>query len=268
MRRPRRQAPASASMARSKAWLAASLRYFSRALTALSTTLTMMSPGLSSSSTARCTKGTPSLTVPASFNLKSARPSYPTLRQKRTTVGLLTCARSASSLTGGLAKLRASATTSFATRCSAGGNAGIDARTRSIMLIWSPPSCGLLFFGPRVAVARHQRAGRGRPPAAGGIGAWAAGVARPGIQHGLDPFPRLPLLVAAHEEIEPAGDRLGPQALLGAHALAREGLVEIEVQRHRCQQLAMAGADHAALGREQPQLESIFRLQLDQQLVR
>jgi hypothetical protein len=54
---------------------AASLRYFSSALTALSITLTTMSPGLSSSSTARWTKGTPSLTVPASLSLKSARPS-------------------------------------------------------------------------------------------------------------------------------------------------------------------------------------------------
>jgi hypothetical protein len=62
-------------MARSNAWLAASLRYFRSALTALSITLTMMSAHLSSSSTARCTNGTPSLTVPASLRLKSARPS-------------------------------------------------------------------------------------------------------------------------------------------------------------------------------------------------
>ena len=62
-------------MACSMAWLVAALRYFSNALTALSMTFTTRSPGLSSSSTARCTKGTPSLTLPASLSLKSARPS-------------------------------------------------------------------------------------------------------------------------------------------------------------------------------------------------
>ena len=49
----------------------------------------------------------------------------------RTTVGLLTCERSASSATGSVAKLRGSASSSLATRCSAGGSARIEARMRS-----------------------------------------------------------------------------------------------------------------------------------------
>ena len=55
------------------------------------------------------------------------------LRQKRTTVGLLTCDRSASSLTGSLAKARGSAKTSLPTLCSAGASEGNDALIRSNM---------------------------------------------------------------------------------------------------------------------------------------
>ena len=53
----------------------ASLRYFKNAATVLSMTLTMTSPILSSASTLRWIKGTPSLTVPASLRLKTASPS-------------------------------------------------------------------------------------------------------------------------------------------------------------------------------------------------
>ena len=57
------------------AWLDASLRYFRNAATVLSITLTSTSLVLSSTSTLRWMKGTPSLTVPASLSLKSDRPS-------------------------------------------------------------------------------------------------------------------------------------------------------------------------------------------------
>ena len=55
------------------------------------------------------------------------------LRQKRTTVGLLTWARSASSATGRLAKLRGSVSTNLPTRCSAGARDGNEALMRSSM---------------------------------------------------------------------------------------------------------------------------------------
>src|SRR5579875_2427812 len=99
------------------------------------------------------------------------------LRQKRTTVGLLTCARSASSLTGRLANARGSPSTSLATRCSAGASEGIDALIRSNMRAppgrpkeLEPPrgaaqrrrrqAWGLTFFDPAEAVARDHRARR------------------------------------------------------------------------------------------------------------
>jgi hypothetical protein len=53
----------------------AALRYCKNAATELSMTLTRTSAGLSSGSTLRWMKGTPSLAWPASFSLKSARPS-------------------------------------------------------------------------------------------------------------------------------------------------------------------------------------------------
>ena len=59
------------------------------------------------------------------------------LRQKRTTVGLLTCERSASSVTGKLAKARGSASTSLPTRCSAGAREGKEALIRSSMVCLS-----------------------------------------------------------------------------------------------------------------------------------
>ncbi len=75
MRRPVLQAAASASTALSMAKLLASLRYFSKAATVLSMTLTSTSPVLSSASTLRWMKGTPSLTLPMSLSLKSDSPS-------------------------------------------------------------------------------------------------------------------------------------------------------------------------------------------------
>ncbi|MNU04338.1 hypothetical protein D3C72_2487110 [compost metagenome] len=64
-----------ASAARSMATVLAALRYCRNAATALSTTFTSTSPVLSSASTLRWMKGTPSLTLPASLSLKSANPS-------------------------------------------------------------------------------------------------------------------------------------------------------------------------------------------------
>ena len=87
------------------------------------------------------------------------------------------------------------------------------------------------FLGPREAVARHQRAGRRRAPGAGRVRPRAAAVALPGSQDRLDPAPGLLLLVAAHEQVQPAGDRIEQQALVGADAFGREGLVEVEVER-------------------------------------
>jgi hypothetical protein len=55
------------------------------------------------------------------------------LRQKRTTVGLLTWARSANSETGKEANARGSSNTNLATRCSAGANEEMDAVMRSSM---------------------------------------------------------------------------------------------------------------------------------------
>ncbi len=75
MRRPVCQVLAMASAARSSALVLAALRYCRKAATALSTTFTSTSLVLSSASTLRWMKGTPSLTLPASLSLKSARPS-------------------------------------------------------------------------------------------------------------------------------------------------------------------------------------------------
>src|SRR6185312_3018142 len=58
------------------------------------------------------------------------------------------------------------------------------------------------FFGPREAVARDQRAGRRRPPAAGRIRARRVRVVGPGVQDRPDPAPGLFLLVAAHEQVQ------------------------------------------------------------------
>src|SRR5688572_3952036 len=111
------------------------------------------------------------------------------LRQKRTTVGLLTWARSASSLTGKLAKERGSPSTSRPTRCSAGASDGSEALMRSSM---APPrqstkwqAWGLTLFVPAVAVARDHCAGRGRAPGAGRVAARAGGLGAPVLQDGL-----------------------------------------------------------------------------------
>src|SRR3990167_2579858 len=72
------------------------------------------------------------------------------LRQKRTTVGLLTWARSASSRTGRRAKARASCSTRRATRCSAGAREGREAVMRSSMVL------GVIGAGPECnAVSRR-----------------------------------------------------------------------------------------------------------------
>src|SRR4051812_15611070 len=112
------------------------------------------------------------------------------LRQKRTTVGLLTCARSASVLTGRLAKLRGSPSTSCATRCSAGARDGMDALMRSSI---EAPSA---LFRPAEAVAGDHGARGARPPGAGRIGARPARVRRPVVHDRLDPAPRRLLFVA------------------------------------------------------------------------
>ena len=75
MRLPVFQVAAMAAAARSSATVLAALRYCKKAATALSTTFTSTSPVLSSASTLRWMKGTPSLTLPASLSLKSASPS-------------------------------------------------------------------------------------------------------------------------------------------------------------------------------------------------
>src|SRR4051794_20303694 len=123
------------------------------------------------------------------------------LRQKRTTVGLLTCARSASSLTGRLAKARGSPSTSRATRCSAGASEGIEALMRSSM---AAARWWLAFLAPAEAVARDHRAGRTWTPGASGVGPRAALVGGPVLQDGLHPAPCSFLLVAAHEQVQPA----------------------------------------------------------------
>src|SRR5206468_8623822 len=100
------------------------------------------------------------------------------LRQNRTTVGLLTCARSASSLTGRLANARGSPSTKRPTRCSAGASDGNDALMRSSM--------ALTFLAPAVVVARDHRARRARAPRAGGVGPRAGAVAAPVVHDRLD----------------------------------------------------------------------------------
>jgi len=70
------------------------------------------------------------------------------------------------------------------------------------------------------AVARNHGAGGTGGPGAGGVGTRALGVGRPVVQDRLDPAPGLFLLVAAHEQVEPAVDRVEQQALVGAHPLA------------------------------------------------
>src|SRR5687768_18039944 len=104
------------------------------------------------------------------------------LRQKRTTVGLLTCARSASSLTGRLAKARGSPSTSRPTRCSAGASDGMDALIRS-------STAALTLFGPAETVARDHRARGARPPRARRVGPRVAAVGRPVLHDRLDPAP-------------------------------------------------------------------------------
>src|SRR3954466_8716875 len=116
------------------------------------------------------------------------------LRQKRTTVGLLTCARSASSLTGRLANARGSASTSLPTRCSAGASDDSEARMRSSMPGISTSRS--TFLAPPEAIARDHGAGGAGAPGASGIGPRAAVVALPEIENGLDPAPGFFLLVA------------------------------------------------------------------------
>src|SRR5262245_60481719 len=95
------------------------------------------------------------------------------------------------------------------------------------------PSAALLLLVPDAAVARDHRAGRGWPPGAGGIGARRVRVARPGVQHRLDPAPRLFLFVAAHEQVEPAGEGIEQEPFVGTDAFGRERLVEVEVEEDR-----------------------------------
>src|SRR4051812_34508820 len=137
------------------------------------------------------------------------------LRQKRTTVGLLTWARSASWLTGRLANARGSPSTSFATRCSAGASEVIDALIRSSMGappdhpdVRQPPrgaaqythwqAYGSAFLGPAEAVARDHRARCARTPRTRCVGTRPAVVGRPVLHDRLDPAPRRLLFVAAH----------------------------------------------------------------------
>src|SRR5512140_1531997 len=277
MRRPDSQAATRACTALSMATLLASLRYFSRAATVLSMTLTSTSPVRSSASTLRWMNGTPSLTLPASFSLKSERPSYPTLRQNRTTVGLLTCARSASSLTGSLAKDLGSPSTRRPTRCSAGASEGSEALMRSSMAAalrsakrdksWTRPDS--TFFAPAMAVASDQGAGGARPPGAGSVGPGAGGVLAPMLDDRLDPAPGFLLLVAAHKQVEPAIDDVQQQPFVGAHPLRAEALVEVEVQMHRGQQRRRAPGAHPVLLslRQQMQLQAVPGLQVDHEAV-
>src|SRR5690606_37658017 len=86
-------------------------------------------------------------------------------RQKRTTVGLLTWARAASSRTGRRAKACGSASTSFPTRCSAGAREESEAVMRSSIAAWRTgeppmlPSFMRVTIAPRVAHAgRHTLA--------------------------------------------------------------------------------------------------------------
>ena len=108
-----------------------------------------------------------------------------------------------------------------------------------------------------------------RAPGAGRIGPRAGGVGAPVLQDGLDPAPGLLLLVAAHEQVEAVVDHVQQQALVGAHALGAEALVEVEVEvngRQRLERVPRVIAVVLPL-RQQVQLEPVLRLQVDHQLV-
>ena len=71
------------------------------------------------------------------------------------------------------------------------------------------------------------------------------------------------LPVAAHEQVEPPGDGVEQQALVGADAVLGEGLVEIEVEEYWRQRVSLVPAPWRPAGAAR----AVFRLQPDDQLV-
>ncbi|KAF5304308.1 hypothetical protein FQR65_LT08000 [Abscondita terminalis] len=119
-------------------------------------------------------------------------------------------------------------------------------------------------------VTRHQRAGGAGAPTAGGVRArhFAARIrVGPTVQDGLHPLPGGLLFVGAHEQVQPAGDHIEQQALVGAHAVAAEALVEVQIQLHRCQHLHAVCARLALARGHQVQAQAVARLQVDDQAV-
>ena len=123
-------------------------------------------------------------------------------------------------------------------------------------------------IAPRPRRSRRARPARSPPPAPrcpAAYGRGAAVVVRPGVQDRLDPAPGLLLLVAAHEQVEPAGDHVEQQALVGADALGGEAPCRSRGRANTGASVSLLAP--APLAGQQVQLEAVFGLQLDHQLV-
>ena len=274
-------------MARSKAWLAASLRYFSSALTALSITLTTMSRGLVVLVDRAVHEGHALVDAAGQLALEvgqavvadaAAEAHHRRLadvralgqlghRQRREAarVGQQQLGDTLLGRRQGGDRGRMRSSITRLTRAAAPGRS--QARPDPLGGSTHVPMGRGALTAPRPRRSRRARRARSRRPGPRCRRRRAAGRCCRRVQASqdrLDPAPGLLLLVAAHEQVELAGDRVEQQALVAADAVLREGLVEVEVEEHRRQRVALA----RALGGQQVQLQAVFRLQLDDQLVR
>ena len=81
------------------------------------------------------------------------------------------------------------------------------------------------------------------------------------LQDGFDPAPGFFLLITAYKQVEATVEHIEQQTLVGAHALAAEAAVKVQIQMDRRQALvAAAGAALALAGGKQVQLQTIFGL--------
>ncbi len=227
-------------MARSNACAPAALRYFSSAPTALSITLTIRSAGLSSSSDRAVHEGHAFVHAAGELELEVGQAAVADAAAKAhdgrladvRALGQLAHRQAGEAARVGQHQLR-HALLGRRQRRDRGADA-IEHRRNAVPTATRGARRRVarsLLLVPGAAVARDQRAGGRRAPGAGGIRPGPDAVVGPGVQHRLDPAPRLLLLVAAHEQVQPPGDRVEQQALVGADALGGKRLVEVEVER-------------------------------------
>ena len=83
----------------------------------------------------------------------------------------------------------------------------------------------------------------------------------------LNPAPGLFLLVAAHKQVQASADHVQQQALICADPLGAETLVKVQIELHRHQRCGRAALPIGLSLRQQMQLQAVFGLQVDDQLV-